>query len=457
MKPIESYFKSTQTIRKATTSFTHRKGWGVGPLFFLLFFFSLSSSAQKWKYDFIVPDNGDFVQAIHAANKRPDKTKRFRIFLRAKYYRIKGDQNMIKAVENGQEIEFPSPMTVLTAPNTSIIGESAGSTQIENCPQHEGIDITSTLFCKDADSTYIQDVELWSNFKNDATLFANRAVALNEKNCKGNVLKNVSLMSTQDTYYTNNGGTTYLEDCKIAGTVDFICGGGTVFFNHCDIRLVPRGTTGNRDIICAPATEAERKYGYVFTDCYIDGPEHQRWAYLLGRPWRNAPRAAFINCCMNVEPAKLGWGEMHGNQPALFTEFESTNGHFELLDLSGRKKSYKNPENVEIPIKFSPSLTIEEAEEYTIDKVFPNWHPQKVAEQIVAPTLYMKGRTITWEDIPEAGCYAVLKDRKIVAFTTSPSYSIPAGTREGSSYTIRCANQRGGLGLPSEPITYPQR
>jgi hypothetical protein len=112
---------------------------------------------------------------------------------------------------------------------------------------------------------------------------------------------------------------------------------------------------------------------------------------------------------------------------------------------------------VEIPIKFSSSLTIEEAEEYTIDKVFPNWHPQKVAEQIVAPTLYMKGRTITWEDIPEAGCYAVLKDRKIVAFTTSPSYSIPAGTREGSSYTIRCANQRGGLGLPSEPITYPQR
>ncbi|MBO7661564.1 MAG: hypothetical protein J6S65_08600, partial [Bacteroidaceae bacterium] len=199
------------------------------------------------------------------------------------------------------------------------------------------------------------------------------------------------------------------------------------------------------------------KYGYVFTDCYIDGPEHQRWAYLLGRPWRNAPRAAFINCGMNVEPAKLGWGEMHGNQPALFTEFESTNGHFELLDLSERKKSYKNPENVDIPIKFSPSLTVEEAEEYTIDKVFSNWHPQKVAEQIVAPTLYMKGRTITWEDIPEAGCYAVLKDRKIVAFTTSPSYSIPAGTREGSSYTIRCANQRGGLGLPSEPITYPQR
>ena len=239
--------------------------------------------------------------------------------------------------------------------------------------------------------------------------------------------------------------------------MDFICGGGTVFFNHCDIRLVPRGTTGNRDIICAPATEPERAYGYVFTDCYIDGPEHQRWAYILGRPWRNAPRAAFINCCMNVEPSKLGWGEMHGRKPTLFVEFESTNGHFELLDLSERKKSYKNEENVEVPINFSPSLTPEEAENYTLDKVFPTWNPQKVAEQIVPPVLQLKGRKISWEDIPEAGCYAVLKDRKIVAFTTTASYDIPAGTREGTSYTIRCANQRGGLGLPSEPIVYPQR
>ena len=85
MKPIESYFKATQTIRKVRFSLTHREALRVGPLFFLFFFFAISASAQKWKYDFIVPDNGDFVQAIHAANKRPDKTKRFRIFLRAKY------------------------------------------------------------------------------------------------------------------------------------------------------------------------------------------------------------------------------------------------------------------------------------------------------------------------------------------------------------------------------------
>ena len=120
-----------------------------------LCFLSFVCQAQtKWTYDFIVPDNGNFVQAIQAANNRADKQRRFRIFVRASYYRIKGEGNIISTVENGVRVEFPSPMTTLTAPNTSIIGDSWQTTQIENCPQHEGISITSTLFCKGADSHF---------------------------------------------------------------------------------------------------------------------------------------------------------------------------------------------------------------------------------------------------------------------------------------------------------------
>ena len=146
---------------------------------------SLICKAQnKWTYDFIVPDNGNFVQAIQAANNRADKQRRFRIFVRANYHRIKGEGNIISTVENGVRVEFPSPMTTLTAPNTSIIGDSWQTTQIENCPQHEGISITSTLFCKGADNTYIQDIEFWSNYKNDPNAFANRAVALNATSLK---------------------------------------------------------------------------------------------------------------------------------------------------------------------------------------------------------------------------------------------------------------------------------
>ena len=412
----------------------------------------------RYRYDFVVPDNGNFIEAIHAANKRSDKTKRFRIFIKSSMYRIKGEGNPIKIVENGKEIEIPSPMTILTAPNTSICGEGWKHTQIESMPMHEGISCTSTLFLKGADSTYIQDIELWSNYRNDANAFANRAVALNEKNCKGNIFKNLSLMSTQDTYYTNDGGTTYLEDCTIKGTVDFICGGGTIYFNRCDIELRPRGNTGNRDVICAPATEASRLYGYVFNSCRIYGSPEQANRYMLGRPWKNAPRAVFLGTIMEMLPDSTGWTEMHGTLPRLFAEYESMDTDFQLVPTSARRKQFKNVDNIPTIVPYSTDMAMEDAEKYDIDNVFPGWHPEQKTALIPPPVVQIKNRgTIYWEDIPEACLYAICKNRDVVAFTTEPHYNVPRGTAEGSCYSVRCANFYGGLGERSNEVVYPNR
>lgn len=413
--------------------------------------------AQKWTYDFIVPDNGSFVQAVRAANTRADKARRYRIFVRASNYRVRGDGSPLTATEGGRSVQIASPMTVLTAPNTSICGEQWQNTQIENCPQHEGLDITCTLLARGADSTYIQDVELWSNFRNDPNLYANSAVALSEKRCRGNVLKNVSLLGTANTYYTNDGGTTYLEDCHIAGTVDFICGGGTVYFNHCELQLVARGDSTRQHRICAPATQRGEKYGYVFADCYIYGPGHQNRRYLLGRAWKNAPRAVFLNCCMNSEPAAEGWTGDGSAEPARFAEFECTDSLFEPLDTSRRKVGFARRGGDATAAQPSPTLSADEAMDYTLDKVFPAWDPEEKTAQVAPPVLRLSGRTLSWDDIPEAGCYAVCRDHRIVAFTTAPRYAIPAGTREGTVYSVRCANQMGGLGTRSKEVVYPQR
>lgn len=257
----------------------------------------LTISAINTHYDFVVPDDGTFNEAIDKANNRSDKNQRFTIFVKAGSYKIGTEENVI---------------TTLTAPKTSIIGEGCDKTQLYNTPKEEGIGITSTLFVKDADSTVIEDIELWCNFDNDFNAFANRAVALNEKNCKGNILRRVSLRSTQDTYYTNNDGDTYLEDCNIYGTMDFICGGGTVFFNHCNLILVARGNTGKRDVIVAPATEENREVGYVFWNCTIDGSAEQNGKYWYGRAWRNEPKVVFINTKQKIRPAKEPWGEISG-------------------------------------------------------------------------------------------------------------------------------------------------
>ncbi len=435
--------------------------------FFLFsFFVSLAKSSvdwvvpvdERWVYDFVVPDSGSFVDAVKAANARPDKMTRFRIFVKSGYYIVKGDGDSLRILENGKEISFPSPITTLTASNTSIIGESWKDTKIINIPYHEGISITSTLFLRRADSTYIQDLEFWCNFKNDVNAFANRAVAMNEKRCKGNIFKNVSLLSTQDTYYTNDGGTTYLEDCMIHGTVDFICGGGTVFFNSCKLILRPRGKSGSRDVICAPATDKSLRHGYVFNNCAIEGSNEQHGIYCLGRPWKNAPRSVFINTKMSVLSSLAGWCEMHGCIPALFAEYNSMDVDGCLVDISLRKNKFKNRKGKLVKVPYSTTLKRSALPDYSLSSVFPEWSPDKSCVQVAPPHLSMRGfRTVVWDDVPGAYCYAVCIDGDVVDFTRSPFYIVPEGTEEGACFSVRCANFHGGLGAASNEVVYPNR
>lgn len=257
--------------------------------------FTEAKAFKKTACDFTVPDDGTFNEAIEAANNREDKDTRFVIFVRKGRYHIGTPDK---------------PITTLHAPKTTIRGEGMDCTQLYNTPRHEGIGSTSTLYVYQSDSTVIEDIELWCNYPYDPNAFANRAVALQERNCKGNRLMRVSLRSTQDTYYTNGGGTTYLEDCRIFGTVDFICGGGTVVFNGCRLILMPRGVPGQRDIIVAPATERDREVGYVFVHCSIEGPEEQAGLYRLGRAWRNEPKALFVDTRFEIAPSDTLWDVM---------------------------------------------------------------------------------------------------------------------------------------------------
>ena len=109
-------------------------------------------------------------------------------------------------------------------------------------------------------------------------------------------------------------------------------------------------------------------------------------------------------------------------------------------------------------MRYNTELSLEEASQYDIDNVFPGWHPDRQAAQVEPPILKIQNRNqLIWEDIPEACCYAICKNRDVVTFTTEPTYTIPKGTADGSIYTIRCANFHGGLGLRSNDVTYTIR
>ncbi len=419
-------------------------------MFFAFWAMALCAAvAQKWSYDFIVPDNGDFLDAIHAANGRFDKDKRFRIFIRAGHYFSEGEGDTIRTTENGVEVRFPSPIATLTASNTSIIGEDRLSTRIENRPVHEGISITSTLFLKGCDNTYIQDLEFWCNLKNNTNPKAGRAVALHERNCSHNIFRNLFLNSTQDTYWTNDGGTTYLDSCTIAGTVDFICGGGTIYFDRCDIQLVARDNYEKCDIITAPATADNLSYGFVFDRCDIYGADSRKVKFYLGRPWKFSPRCVWLNCLFRSKPEEEGWTNMHGMLPKLFAEYNSRlridEGVSEPIDLSARRTVYQDTHKNDMAVDYKPQLTAAEAADYTLERVFPGWNPRNDCLQVPPPVVKLKGKRLVWNDIAESGCYAVYKNQQLVDFTTNAYYKIPSGTPKGTTFYVRCANQMGGL------------
>ena len=328
----------------------------------------LCAVARVAAQDFIVPTDGSFADAVRAANNREDMSRRFTILVKAGIHLSEGDgellQTTVKTADGRDStFSFKSPIVTLRAPRVSIVGEGRDLSVVENRPVHEGISITSTLYVLNADSTEIRDLTLWCNFKNDPSAFANRAVALHERGCRGNRLVNVRLRSTQDTYYTNSGGDTTLDSCDIHGTVDFICGGGTVRFNGCTLHLEPRGKTGSRDVICAPAT-ADDEQGYIFNGCTITGSPEQQGRYHLARPWQKQPTCVFLNTRMELLPAAAGYCEMHGTLPRLFAEYGSTDLYGKPVDCSQRKQTFRNKAGEDVRVSYSPVLTEQEAKKY---------------------------------------------------------------------------------------------
>lgn len=390
------------------------------------------------------------MEAVQAANSRPDRQRRFRIFILSGHHLSEGDGTPLRVKDGERDTTVASPMTLLTAPNTSICGEDLETTLVESRPLFEGISVTSTLFLKGADSTYIQDLTLWSHYSSRPDAFAVRAVALREQNCKGNILRRVALLSNQDTYYTNSGGTTYLTDCNIHGTVDFICGGGTVFFDRCNLILQPRGPRGN--VICAPATEEDRDFGYVFHRCTVGGDALQAGRWKWGRPWQKAPRAVFLHTRVMLPPETGGWAEMHGTLPRLFAEYATVDSLLRPVSAERRRTHYRNREGALVATPHAPVLSADEAAAYDLRRVFPSWRPDETSALVLPPELRLEGASLVWNDVPEAFLYAVCCNGRVTAFTTSPRYRLPADAPREGRYSVRCANLYGGLGPMSREV-----
>lgn len=324
--------------------------------------------------------------------------------------------------------------------NVSLIGESKDGVLIEGTTN--GI-TSSTLHLGDnGTGKYIQDLTIRNNYDFRATAFKGVSVAVTGGN--KTIMKNVAMQSSQDTYVTSKR--TYLEDCDIYGITDFICGGGDIFFEHCN--LILGNKSGN--VIVAPNTDAATQWGYVLNNCTVKADDgatkvtDKSWN--LGRPWQNEPRAYFLYTKMNVLCSDAGWTTM-SNLPTHFYEYKSVDKNGKEIDLSTRKNSPTSTN------KYTPVLTDAEAVEFTAYNVVggnDGWDVAAYTKQVTAPTelIAANNGTLTWNKVEDALLYAIFKDGKYIANTTECEYT----ATENGTYTVRAANEMGGLGEASETV-----
>ena len=331
-------------------------------------------------------------------------------------------------------------LTTISGNNISIIGENMDKTIIVNKPEVEGIGVTATLF-NTSTGLYMQDLTLKNAYPFDKS--TGRAVCLQDKGTQ-TICKNVKMLSYQDTYYSNNNkGQYYFENSDIHGIVDFICGGGDVFFNKCTLTLEP----GKGSYITAPYTDGT-DYGYVFDGCKIVGSATD--SFTFGRSWGGTAKCAFLNTILdknaaaNIASTRWTTGGMNVVAKNFF-EYNTVDENGKVISPAENiVKFTKDKEDSE----YNTIITAEKAAEFSLDKVFSNWKPADLAAQKSASAATESNGKLAWEG--DGQMYIVLKDGKFFAMTTEKSLDLAGAT---GSWSVRAANEMGGFGQMTSIIT----
>ncbi len=169
--------------------------------------------------------------------------------------------------------------------------------------------------------------------------------------------ENCRFLGFQDTLYPHGKKSRqYYKNCYIEGTVDFIFGWSTAFFEDCEIFC-----KGNGGYVTAASTEENTVYGFVFKNCKITGDAPDN-SFYLGRPWRPCAKTVFIDCWMGklIKPEGWhNWGKPNAEETSFYAEYNS----------KGPGANRKNR------VVWSKQLDEIDIENYSPEKVLSGWIP----------------------------------------------------------------------------------
>ncbi|MDE5749311.1 MAG: hypothetical protein K2H87_00910, partial [Duncaniella sp.] len=321
--------------------------------------------------------------------------------------------------------------------NVSLIGESQEGVLLHGTRTGISYPVFSTRY---STNIYMENFTV----RNDLDFGKAERVGVGVAHVGGNldIMKNVTLQSIQDTQVTGERG--YYLNCTIHGTVDYICGGGDHYYDHCT--LVQEGG----GYVTAPSTSASLRHGYVFNNCTIKGEA----GYYLGRPWQNEPRCFWLNTTMIAKPADAGWGGM-SNLTTHFYEYNSMDANGNPIDLSKRTNSSTSLNT------YSPILPEEYVSYFNPRNVLgstDSWNAEALTAECEAPVVTYDETSVKWNEVFGAVGYIIFLNGQQLAFTSDTEYPLAsaaakARAAEAPVYTVAAVNSNGARGVVSAPAS----
>lgn len=332
-------------------------------------------------------------------------------------------------------------LTQVSANNVSLIGQSMEGVVIKNAPDavNESINNTATLLLT-GNNIYLQDLTL-QNALDYYKANNGRAVALWDKGTH-TICKNVRLLSYQDTYYSNKiGAVRYFEGGEIHGTVDYICGDGSVFFEDVLLYCEKRSSTGGGSDVITASNADQNDKGYVFNRCRI---QSECPVVSFGRAWNNAPQCVFLNTIADMGKGEFGFADegkiarwtLQGMNvlPAIFGEYNTTDTEGKVISPESNLITFTYKDNTK---QLETILSADEVAKYAYTSFFGEWNP---AAETAQESLYytIQDGAVVWETT--TATRFMMEKNGVAAFVTE----LPAALEEGM--TVRAANSRGGFG-----------
>lgn len=318
-------------------------------LLFVLISFTLSCSAFAVKYDFVVAKDGsgNFKTIQEAINAVPDYRKmRTVIFIKKGIYKEKlilpESKSLVAFVGESRDSTILTFDDYASKPNS--FGENKGTSG--------------------SASFYVYGPD----FRAENITFENssgpvgQAVAILVRGDRA-AFFNCRFMGFQDTLYAygdqNGVSRQYYKNCYIEGTVDFIFGWATAWFEQCTL------FGKNAGYFTAASTPESSKYGFVFNHCKLTG-NAPAGSFYLGRPWRPFSAVIFMNTEMSSIVTPEGWHNW--NKP----DAEKTVRYFEYHNTG----EGANPDK---RMTWAKQLSDKQAAEITIAGVLggaDQWNPE---------------------------------------------------------------------------------